>query len=155
MAGVGHEHAVGREQAQRSSGDATPDPNNPLAPTQVNLNIPFNWKDQVVLGIGVSYALLQEVAWQERDRLVLRMGYNYGNNPVPKQTLSPIAPLILEHHFTGGVGFRFTERWAFDIGAVYGIKNSVTYTNSSLPFGPNASESVSAYYVYNTLSYRF
>ena len=68
-------------------------PNNPLAPAQVNLNIPFNWKDQVVLGIGVSYALLQEVAWQERDRLVLRMGYNYGNNPVPKQTLSPIAPL--------------------------------------------------------------
>ena len=130
-------------------------PNNPLAPAQVNLNIPFNWKDQVVLGIGVSYALLQEVAWQERDRLVLRMGYNYGNNPVPKQTLSPIAPLILEHHFTGGFGFRFTERWAFDIGAVYGIKNSVTYTNSSLPFGPNASESVSAYYVYNTVSYRF
>jgi len=130
-------------------------PNNPLAPAQVNLKIPFNWKDQVVLGIGVSYALLQEVAWQERDRLVLRMGYNYGNNPVPKQTLSPIAPLILEHHFTGGFGFRFTERWAFDIGAVYGIKNSVTYTNSSLPFGPNASESVSAYYVYNTVSYRF
>jgi len=38
---------------------------------------------------------------------------------------------------------------------VYGLKNSVTYTNPSLPFGPNATESVSAYYIFNTLSYRF
>ena len=130
-------------------------PNNPLAPSRVNLNIPFNWKDQVVLGLGFSYAVIQEQSWKDRDRLVLRAGYNYSNNPVPKETLSPIAPLILEHHFTGGFGFRFTEKWAFDLGAVYGLKNTVTYTNASLPFGPNATDSVSAYYVYNTISYRF
>jgi long-chain fatty acid transport protein len=130
-------------------------PDNPLAPSQVNLKIPFNWKDQVVLGLGLSYAVIQEHSWKVRDRLVLRIGYNYSNNPVPKETLSPLAPLILEHHFTGGFGFRLTEKWAFDLGAVYGLKNSVTYTNSSLPFGPNATESVSAYYIYNTLSYRF
>ena len=130
-------------------------PNNPLAPSQVRLNIPFNWKDQVVVALGLSYAVIQEVSWRERDRLVLKVGYNYSNNPVPNQTLSPLAPLILEHHFTGGFGFRFTERWSFDLGAVYGLKNTVTYTNASLPFGPNATESVSAYYIYNTVSYRF
>jgi long-chain fatty acid transport protein len=87
--------------------------------------------------------------------LVLKLGYNYSNNPIPKKTLSPLAPLILENHFTGGFGFRFTEKWAFDLGAIYALKNSVTYTNQSLPFGPKAKDSISAYYIYNTVSYRF
>lgn len=130
-------------------------PSNPLAPSTVTLNVPFNWKDQVVLALGASYAVMQEPFWKDKDRLVLRAGYNYSNNPIPKETLSPLTPLILEHHFTGGLGFRLTERWSFDIGAVYGLKNTVTYTNPALPFGPNATESVSAYYVFNTLSYRF
>lgn len=130
-------------------------PNNPLAPSQVNMNIPFNWKDQVVIALGLSYAVIQEQSWKDKTRLVLRAGYNYSNNPVPKDTLSPLAPLILEHHFTGGFGFRFTEKWAYDLGGVYGLKNTGTSTNSSLPFGPNATESVSGYYIYNTVSYRF
>jgi long-subunit fatty acid transport protein len=127
-------------------------PSNPLA---LHGDPLLHWKDQVVLAIGASYAIMQELSWKDKDRLVLRAGYNYSNNPIPKETLSPLTPLILEHHFTGGLGFRFTERWSFDIGGVYGLKNTVTYTNPSLPFGPNAIESVSAYYIYNTLSYRF
>ena len=34
-------------------------PNNPLAPSEVKLRIPFNWKDQVVLGVGLSNAAIQ------------------------------------------------------------------------------------------------
>jgi hypothetical protein len=41
------------------------------------------------------------------------------------------------------------------LGAIYALKNSVTYTNPSLPFGPNAKDSISAYYVYNTISIGF
>ncbi len=130
-------------------------PSNALAPSQVNLNFPFNWKDQVVVALGLSYAVLQEPSWKEKDRLVLRAGYNYSNNPIPKETLSPLWPLIVEHHFAGGFGYRFTERWAYDLAGIYGLKNSVTYTNPSLPFGPNATESISGYYIYNTVSYRF
>jgi long-chain fatty acid transport protein len=130
-------------------------PNNPLAPSQVNLNIPFNWKDQVVIALGFSYSLLQDSAWKNKDRLVLRAGYNYSNNPVPKETLSPLWPLINEHHFSAGIGFRFTEKWAYDLSGIYAPKNSVTYTNPSLPFGPNATESISGYTISNTLSYRF
>ena len=66
-----------------------------------------------------------------------------------------LAPLILEYHLTGGFGFRFNEKWAFDLGAIYALKNSATYTNPSLHFGPNAKESISAYYIYNSVSYRF
>jgi len=132
-------------------------PSNPLAPSVVNLTIPFNWKDQVVVAVGVSYAVIQDHSFKgdNKDRLVLRAGYNHSNNQIPKETLSPLAPLILEHMFSGGVGYRITERWSFDVAAVFGLKNSVTYTNSSLPFGSNATESVSGYYVYNTLGYRF
>jgi len=130
-------------------------PSNALAPSQVNLTFPFNWKDQVVVALGVSYALMQESSWKDKNRLVLRAGYNYSNNPIPKETLSPLWPLILEHHFAGGIGYRFTERWAYDLSGIYGLKNSATYTNPSLPFGPNATESISGYYIYNTISYRF
>jgi long-chain fatty acid transport protein len=130
-------------------------PSNPLAPAQVNLNLPFNWKDQVVIALGFFYSVMQESSWKDKDRLVLRAGYNYSNNPIPKDTLGPIWPLINEHHFAGGVGYRFTERWAYDLAALYAPKSSVTYTNSSLPFGPNATESISGYLISNTVSYRF
>jgi long-chain fatty acid transport protein len=130
-------------------------PNNALAPSQVNLNIPFNWKDQVVVALGFSYSVLQEPSWVNKDRLVLRAGYNYSNNPIPKDTLSPLWPLINEHHFTGGLGYRFNQRWAYDFAGMYAPKNSATYTNSSLPFGPNATASISGYSIHNTVSYRF
>ena len=109
----------------------------------------------IVVGVGASYTAIQEPSWNDRDRLVLRVGYNHSNNPIPTHTLSPLAPLILEHHFTGGFGYRFSEKWAFDLGAIYAPRNTVRYTNTSLPFDPNAKESISAYYVYNNLSYRF
>lgn len=119
-------------------------PSNPQAPSRVTLTIPSNWKDMIVVGVGASYTAIQEPSWNDRDRLVLRVGYNHSNNPIPAQTLSPLAPLILEHHFTGGFGYRFSERLAFDLGAIYALRNTVTYTNPSLPFGPNAKESISA-----------
>jgi len=127
----------------------------PAPLNQVNLNIPFNWKDQVVVAVGVAYALIQDESWKEKDRLVVRAGYNYSNNPIPNDTLSPLAPLILKHRVSGGVGFRFTERWSFDTAFIYSFKNTETYTNPSLPFGPNATESIAGYYVFNTISYRF
>src|SRR5215475_4796391 len=94
-------------------------PNNALAPAQVNLNFPFNWKDQVVIALGFSYSAMQESSWKNKDRLVLRAGYNYSNNPVPKETMSPLWPLINEHHFSGGLGYRFTEKWAYDLAGIY------------------------------------
>jgi long-chain fatty acid transport protein len=130
-------------------------PSNALAPAQVGLNLPFHWKDQVVIALGFSYSVMQESSWKDKDRLVLRAGYNYSNNPIPKDTLAPVWPLINEHHFSGGLGYRFTEKWAYDFAGLYAPKNSATYTNASLPFGPNATASISGYYIYNTVSYRF
>lgn len=134
---------------------AVSETNNSLAPSQTSMEIPFNWKDQVAVGLGLSYTAIKEESWKTKDRFILRVGYNYGSNPAPKETMTPIAPVILKHHLTGGFGFRFTEKWSYDLGALYAMKNSVTYTNASLPLGLNASESVSVYYIYNTISYNF
>ena len=130
-------------------------PDNSLAPAQVNLNLPFNWKDQVIIALGLSYSVIREQSWKDKDRLILRAGYNYSNNPIPNQTLSPVWPIILEHHFAGGFGFRFTEKWMYELAGIYSPTKSATYTNPSLPFGPNATESITGYYIYNTVSYRF
>jgi long-chain fatty acid transport protein len=129
-------------------------PNNPLAPSEVKLRIPFNWKDKSCSALDYRTQPSKSSPGKTMTRLVLRIGYNYSNNPIPKETLSPLAPLILEHHLTGGFGFRLTEKWAFDLGAIYAFKNRATYTNPSLPFGPNAKESISAYCIYNTINYR-
>lgn len=128
-------------------------PRNTFAPAQVNQTIPFNWKDQVVIAVGAAYtALSDEVI---KDRLVLRVGYNYSNNPIPGGTLSPLAPLILEHRISGGFGYRFTPHWSWDSSVMYGLKNSETATNPNLPFAPGTTSSISGYLLYNTLSYRF
>lgn len=128
-------------------------PSNALAPSEVNYDIPFNWKDQVVVAFGLAYTAISDEAI--KDRLILRFGYNFSNNQVPDETLSPVAPLIIQHHLSGGFGLRLTERWSFESAVLYGLKNTVTYTNPSLPFGSNATESASGYFVSNTLSYRF
>jgi long-subunit fatty acid transport protein len=58
------------------------------------LDVPLDWKDQVVVAFGASVAAT--------DWLTLRAGYNYGPNPVPTNTLTPTLPAILEHHATLG-----------------------------------------------------
>lgn len=130
-------------------------PSNPLTPPQVSQSMAFNWKDQVVVAIGGAYALIQDASLKDRDRLVFRVGYHYSNNPVPDDTLTALAPVILEHKFTGGFGYRFTDHWSTDASVLYALKNSATSTNTSSPFGPNATESVSGYYVFLTGSYRY
>ena len=44
---------------------------------------------------------MQELSWEDKDRLVLRAGYNYSNNPVPNETLAPLWPLINDTTFLG------------------------------------------------------
>ncbi len=74
---------------------------------------------------------------------------------VPKETLSPLAPVISEHGVTAGFGYRIKDHWSFDIAGLYAFKYKATYTNPSFPFGPNAVESVRGYFLYSTLSYRY
>ncbi len=128
----------------------TSNPSNPLAPPTISPapSFTFNWKDQWIFAVGIEYEAIKE-------RLALRAGYNYGNNPVPDENLSPLTPIILEHHITGGIGYRITKAWSFDSSLIYGIKNKVTVTNTNMPFGTNAVESPSGFLFDATVGYGF
>lgn len=128
----------------------TSNPDNPFAPSTISPDpsFLFNWKDQWIFALGIECEAIKE-------RLAFRAGYNYGNNPVPDENLSPLTPIILEHHITGGIGYRITRRWSLDASLMYGIRNRVTYTNSSMPiFGPDAVESPSGFLFDITIGYR-
>lgn len=107
-------------------------PDNPLAPPTLTLIAPLEWNDQYVLAIGVARQL--------GERTILRAGYNYGRNPIPGRTLSPLINVIGEHHLAAGVGWKFRSGWSMDAGLEYQFENSERYTNPGLPFGPGAVE---------------
>jgi long-chain fatty acid transport protein len=110
----------------------------------------FDWKDQWVLAIGAQY--------KATDKLVLRAGYNYAENPVKEhnnfngltqttvqgktlpstyyyETFRLIGfPAIVEHHITAGIGYKFTDYFSLDLGFVYAFENSMTESGTD-PFG--------------------
>ena len=73
------------------------DPQTPGAPPQIQLPFVFNWKDQWVVAAGFDY--------RANDLLTLRAGINYGENPVPNETLNPLFPATLERHLTLGASW--------------------------------------------------
>lgn len=126
-------------------------PSNPLALLVIpspSLSLPLNWKDQWVVAFGAAYEVMKE-------RLTLRAGYNFGNNPVPNENLSPLVQVIMEHHITAGIGYKIAKSWSFDTSFVYALENRVTYTNPTVPFGTNAVESPNGFSVDATIGYGF
>jgi long-chain fatty acid transport protein len=113
----------------------------------------FDWDDQWVFAIG---AQLEPV-----HNLFFRIGYNYGENPVNEhngwdgsfasgetinvqgvgirryyyETFRIIGfPAIVEHHFTIGIGYRFTDNFSIDIGYMHAFEETITEKGSD-PLG--------------------
>jgi long-chain fatty acid transport protein len=65
----------------------------------------FGWEDQTIFKIGAAY--------DYSDKLTLRAGYNYGENPVPTEglgfALNTLAPGVSEHHLTLGFTWDLDE----------------------------------------------
>jgi len=130
--------------------------------SSIALPLALNWKDQAVVAIGVAVDCWSELLGKrscedktedlfDANKLTVRAGYNYSNNPVPAQNLTPIAAIIIEHHFTGGIGYRFTEKWSADVSGLYGLKNSQNATGFLVP----GVQSTSGYFLYATVSRLF
>lgn len=120
--------------ALKSSTLKASDPDNPSAPPVQEGTVPLNWKNQYVLAVGATYDTGKNV--------LLRAGYNYGRNPIPDEALNPFFAAIGQHHATFGVGYRLNVHWQLDGGVEYHFQEKATFTNSSLPFGPNAETTV-------------
>lgn len=115
---------------------------NPLVPTS-RVVVPFNWRDQYVTAIGTAYEVTSAMTFHG--------GYNYGNNPTRSTTLDPTTANITEHHFMGGLLYRFTPSLWFDSNFTYVLANSATY--DSAVYGPNTTSRVGGYELMFTLGY--
>ena len=120
-------------------------PDNPSAPAVQSLTSTMNWRDQVVLALGIAY--------QATDKLIFRAGYNYGRNPIPASNLNPLLAAIAQHTVTAGAGYHPAAKWQIDGGVEYSPKETVRYTNPSLPFGPNAQETNEVLAIHFRLAY--
>jgi len=77
-----------------------------------------DWSDQTVFAIGAQYKIDPAVA--------LRIGYNYGENPVPDDTINYLFPAITEQHFTFGVGWQVDK--SNSLSAAFTYAPTVTQT---------------------------
>ena len=105
----------------------------------------FDWDDQWVFGIGAQ--------WKPAEKWALRLGYNYGKSPVnvhngwnpfgtenvqgtpvnqtQYETLRIIGfPAIVEHHFTGGVGYKLTDALALNLAFMYAPQETIQETSA-------------------------
>jgi long-chain fatty acid transport protein len=108
------------------------DPDTPGAPPVLTSSSSLNWRDQYVIAFGLAY--------DATERTVLRAGYNYGRNPIPDETLSPILATFSERSITAGVGYQISREWRIDTAVEYALPGEETYYNPQLPFGPGTRE---------------
>jgi len=116
---------------KRSTLRAT-DPDNPSAPPLLKLSSSLHWRDQYVVAVGLAY--------DATEKTILRAGYNYGRNPIPDETLTPILATFAEQAVTMGIGYQLGREWRIDTAVEYDLNGKVTYNNPELPFGPGAQE---------------
>ncbi len=101
----------------------------------------FDWRDQYVFGLGAQYKPI--------PKLALRVGVNYGQNPVKTHTgfnasgstvvqgkststfgyeyLRIIGfPAVVETHLTCGIGYEFSEKFSINIGYTHGFAKTIS-----------------------------
>ena len=82
---------------------------------------PMQWRDQWVFALGAAFAV--------NDWVSLRLGWNYGKNPVPRKTEDPFSAASVEHHAAVGLGFSW-ERVRLDLAFVHTFVKARTINNS-------------------------
>lgn len=81
----------------------------------------FGWRDQWVFAVAGEYSML-------KDKLKLRLGYNYGKSPIQEQVIfaNALLPLIVEHHLTTGFSYALTKNLSVDLTWEHHFYNSMT-----------------------------
>jgi long-chain fatty acid transport protein len=105
----------------------------------------FGWDDQWVFNIGAQY--------KPTPKLALRVGYNYGENPVDTHSwddrngpvnvqgknvpatqyeILRIAgfPAIVESHITAGIGYQLTKSVSIDVAYTHAFEETVEETGT-------------------------
>jgi long-chain fatty acid transport protein len=90
----------------------------------------FGWRDIDVWKLGIQY--------RYDDRLTLRAGYNYSQNPITSAdvTINILAPGVVQHHITGGATWALDRDSALTFAAMYAFNNDVTAPSFFNNFAP-------------------
>jgi long-chain fatty acid transport protein len=70
--------------------------------------VPLHWHNQTVLRAGLETSLT--------ERMTLRTGYSFSNNPVPAETVMPLTAAMVRNTFASGMGYR---RGRYGVDATY------------------------------------
>lgn len=118
-----------------------------VVPAELTAVTSLRLRDQYAVALGTEYAI--------SDGTVLRAGYNYVRQPVPRQHLTPLLAAIPAHHYMLGVGQNITERWVFNIGVQYQQHTSVDYENAAQRISRDATAVNEVVYLHLTLGRRW
>jgi long-chain fatty acid transport protein len=112
----------------------------------------FDWDDQFVVAVGTQY--------KPMDKLALRLGYNYGENPVEEHNNFDGTgttnvqgvdvntfeyeflritgfPAIVQHHVTAGVGYEFSKNFSVNLAYMHAFEETISETGTvPTPSGP-------------------
>jgi long-chain fatty acid transport protein len=92
----------------------------------------FNWKDVWAYSVGAEY--------RATPAITLRGGYNFGDDPVPSETLNPLFPAITEQHASLGAGYTWGGN-TMNLALEHAFNSSLTNRNTDPnvnPFGAGA-----------------
>ncbi len=91
-----------------------------------------DWSDQTVLHVGAAF--------QATKALVLRVGANRADNPIPDAWVNPLFPAIIENHYSLGFGYRFDGGGELNFSYTYAPEVSVTnsYTGTRISHAQDA-----------------
>jgi long-chain fatty acid transport protein len=128
----------------------------------------FDWSDQFVFALGAQYMATSD--------LVLRAGFNYGENPVnPHNGFDPMGvtqiqgksvptfgyemlrtvgfPAIVESHLTLGFGYKITEALAMNLDYMHAFEK--TFSESSMGNAINLESSLEENAIGFSLAWQF
>ena len=80
------------------------------------------------LGWNSIFAVSTGVERRVNDRLFLRLGYAFNENPISdSETAANVASaLIIQHWLSLGASYRMTESWMFSLTYVHGFENGIS-----------------------------
>jgi len=88
-----------------------------------SLTFPMEWKDSYIIHAGGEYDFSK--------MFTFRLGYTYGTNPVPEETVFPVFPAIVENHVMAGGTFNFSPKFAVNFAYEMALNKELTASNPS------------------------
>ena len=92
----------------------------------------FGWQDQWVFAVGSEYSAF-------KDKLKLRLGYNYGKSPIQPNVVfaNALFPVIMEHHLTAGFSYFIMKNLSLDFVWEHHFFNAIADNGSGDAYSRN------------------